>query len=43
MGIEKIYNPLLIENKWLVKWEKEDFFKSGLMALGFMSFMGIKL
>ncbi len=28
MGIEKIYNPLLIENKWLVKWEKEDFFKS---------------
>ena len=28
MGIEKIYNPILIENKWLVKWEKEDFFKS---------------
>ena len=28
MGIEKIYDPLLIENKWLVKWEKEDFFKS---------------
>ena len=28
MGIAKIYNPLIIENKWLVKWEKEDFFKS---------------
>ena len=28
MGIAKIYDPLMIENKWLVKWEKEDFFKS---------------
>ena len=28
MGIAKIYDPLIIENKWLVKWEKEDFFKS---------------
>ncbi len=28
MGIEKIYDPLIIEDKWLVKWEKEGFFKS---------------
>ena len=28
MGIAKIYDPLIIEDKWLVKWEKEGFFKS---------------
>ena len=28
MGIDKIYNPNEIENKWLKKWDKEYLFKS---------------
>ena len=28
MGIDKVYNPNEIENKWLKKWDKENLFKS---------------
>ena len=28
MGIDKIYNPKVVENKWLNKWEDQNLFKS---------------
>ena len=28
MGIDKIYNPKVVENKWLNKWKDQNLFKS---------------